>query len=218
MLLNRIEKALMNNAVRAALQRQFEAPRLLGMGGPIDGGHALELGCGRGIGVEAILDDFRASRVDAFDLDPQMVALAEKRLANRGAAVRLWVGDAESIPSADATYDAVFDFGIIHHVPSWRNVLREVRRVLRPGGRFYAEEVLARFILNPITRRVLDHPLEDRFDHAGFVRALEDHGFEMIDSRDLAGLFGWYVARTRAETRLMGLGLPVIPDEENDER
>lgn len=200
MLLNRFEKAMMNNPVRAAIQRRFEAPRLLGMGGPVDGGHALELGCGRGIGVEAILDDFCASRVDAFDLDPQMIALAEQRLANRRAAVRLWVGDAETIPCADATYDAVFDFGIIHHVPSWRNVLREVRRVLRPGGRFYAEEVLARFILNPITRRVLDHPLVDRFDHEGFVHALEDHGFEVIASRELAGLVGWYVARTRGES------------------
>ena len=199
MLLNRIEKALMNNAARAALQRRFEAPRLLAMGGPISGGHALELGCGRGIGVEAIMDDFCASRVDAFDLDPQMVALAQQRLENRGDSVRLWVGDAESIPIADATYDAVFDFGIIHHVPSWRNVLREVRRVLRPGGRFYAEEVLARFILNPITRRVLDHPLEDRFDHNGFAHALADNGFEVVASRNLAGLFGWYVARARME-------------------
>lgn len=195
MLLNRIEKALMNNAARAAIQRRFEVPRLLAMGGRIDGGHALELGCGRGVGIEAIFDDFGAGRVDAFDLDAQMIALAEQRLASRGSAVRLWVGDAESIPSPDGAYDAVFDFGIIHHVPSWRNVLREVRRVLRPGGRFYAGEVLARFILNPITRRLLDHPLEDRFDHHGFVRALLQHGFEVIGSRELAGLFGWYVAR-----------------------
>ena len=200
MLLNRIEKALMNNPARAALQRRFEAPRLFAMGGPVHDGHALELGCGRGIGVEAIFDDFGASRVDAFDLDPQMIALAQQRLAKRGAAVRLWVGDAESIPCADASYDAVFDFGIIHHVPSWRNVLREVHRVLRPGGRFYAEEVLARFILHPITRRVLEHPLDDRFDHDCFTHALEDHGFEVIDRRDLAGLFGWYVARVPKET------------------
>lgn len=197
MLLNRVEKALMNNAARAMVQRRFEVPRLLAMGGPMHGGHALELGCGRGVGVEAILEDFCAARVDAFDLDPRMVALAEKRLASRGDSVRLWVGDAETIPSPVATYDAVFDFGIIHHVPSWRNVLREVRRVLRPGGRFYVEEVLARFILNPLTRRVLDHPLEDRFDHPGFLRALEDHGFDVIASRDLAGLFGWYVACAR---------------------
>ena len=200
MLLNRIEKALMNNAARAAIQRRFEAPRLLAMGGSVNGGHALEIGCGRGIGIEAILDDFGAARVDAFDLDPQMVALAQQRVAKRGAAVRLWVGDAESIPCPDASYDAVFDFGIIHHVPNWRNALREVRRVLRPGGRFYAEEVLARFILNPITRRVLEHPLDDRFDHGAFVQALEAHAFEVVDSRNLAGLFGWYVARARKET------------------
>jgi hypothetical protein len=44
MLLNRIECALMNNPIRAAIQRTFEARRLLRMGGPISGGQALELG------------------------------------------------------------------------------------------------------------------------------------------------------------------------------
>ena len=45
MLLNRVEYALMNNPLRAAIQRRFEARRLLRMGGPVPGGAALELGC-----------------------------------------------------------------------------------------------------------------------------------------------------------------------------
>ncbi|HBY59102.1 MAG TPA: SAM-dependent methyltransferase, partial [Solibacterales bacterium] len=93
MLLNRIEYWLMNNALRAAVQRRFEAPRLLRMGGPVRGGKALEVGCGRGVGTELILDLFEAGTVEAFDLDPRMVALARRRLAARGHRVRLWVGD-----------------------------------------------------------------------------------------------------------------------------
>src|SRR5580692_8107108 len=130
MLLNAVEKALMNNPVRAELQRRFEATRLLKLGGPVAGGRALEVGCGRGVGVEIILDVFGAGSVDAFDLDPDMVARARARHASRGSRVRLWVGDAEQIQAEDATYDAVFDFAIIHHVPAWRNALREVARVL----------------------------------------------------------------------------------------
>jgi hypothetical protein len=60
MLLNRVEYALMNNPLRAALQRHFEAARLLRMGGPMQGGTALEIGCGRGVGAELILDVFGA--------------------------------------------------------------------------------------------------------------------------------------------------------------
>ena len=134
MLLNAVEKALMNNPVRAAVQRHFEAKRLLDLGGAVAGGKALEVGCGRGVGVEIILDLFGAGSVDAFDLDPDMVARARARHAAKGSQVRLWVGDADQIQAEDATYDAVFDFAIIHHVPAWRTALREIARVLKPGG------------------------------------------------------------------------------------
>ena len=133
------------------------------MGGAMQGGHALEVGCGRGVGAKLVLDMFGADRVDGFDLDPHMVGLANRRLRPHGDRVRLWVGDVTRLPKADATYDAVFDFGIIHHVPNWRDALKEVYRVLKPGGRFYAEEVLVDYIMNPFWRILLDHPMEDRF-------------------------------------------------------
>lgn len=194
MLLNRIEYALMNNPVRAAIQRRFEAPRLLRMGGAMRGGRALELGCGRGVGADLVLRLFGADTVDAFDLDPRMVARARGRLSAHGSRVRLWVGDASAIAAPDATYDAVFDFGIVHHVPTWRGVLAEVRRVLKPGGTFYAEEVLRPFILHPVTRRLLEHPLADRFDTAEFRHALEAAGLEPMAEREMWGAFAWFTA------------------------
>lgn len=194
MLLNRIEKAMMNNPVRAVVQRRFEARRLLRLGGRLPGGRALEIGCGRGVGVELILSEFSAERVDAFDLDPDMVRQASARLARHGDRVRLWVGDAARIDAPDGSYDAVFDFGIVHHVPPWRDAVREVHRVLRPGGRFYAEEVLRDFIAHPLWRRVLEHPQEDRFDHEGFLAELRAAGFRILGDRQLGKWFGWYVA------------------------
>ena len=103
--------------------------------------------------------------------------------------------DASTISVPDATYDAVFDFGIIHHVPDWRGVLAEVHRVLKPGGRFYADEVLERFIVHPVTRRFLEHPLHDRFDAPGFGRELEASGFDGVASEELWGAFAWFTAR-----------------------
>lgn len=49
MLLNRPEKALMNNPLRAALQRHYEAPLLEQLGGRLKATRVLEIGCGRGI-------------------------------------------------------------------------------------------------------------------------------------------------------------------------
>jgi ubiquinone/menaquinone biosynthesis C-methylase UbiE len=192
MLLNRIEKAMMNNPIRATVQRRFEARRFITLGGKLNGGRVLEIGCGRGVGAEILLSELGAASVDAFDLDPDMVRRASERLARHGNRVRLWVGDAAQIEAGDNTYDAAFDFGIIHHVPEWRKAVREAYRVLRPGGRFYAEEVLRDFISHPLWRRVLDHPQQDRFDHHGFVEELRSQGFDVVRHQPLARWFGWY--------------------------
>jgi ubiquinone/menaquinone biosynthesis C-methylase UbiE len=197
-LLNRIEYALMNNPARAAIQRYFEARRLIQMGGRLRGGAALEIGCGRGVGAQIILERFGAETVDAFDLDPRMARLARRRLERFGPRVRLWVGDAEFIPAPDSTYDAVFDFGIIHHIPRWRAALAEIRRVLKPQGRFYAEEVLRPFIQHPVSRRLFEHPQEDRFDREEFCKGLIEAGFDLIDAKEIWRSFAWFVADKRA--------------------
>jgi ubiquinone/menaquinone biosynthesis C-methylase UbiE len=194
MILNGLEYAAMNNPARAWVQRHVEARKLAALGGTLDGGRALEVGCGRGVGIEIILDRFGADAVDAFDLDPRMVRLARRRHRARGGAVRIWRGDATAIPARDGAYDAVFDFGIIHHVPDWRAALAEIHRVLRPGGRFYAEEILAKFINKFPWRQLLDHPREDRFTGAGFARGLEETGFTVAATAEILGEFSWFIA------------------------
>jgi ubiquinone/menaquinone biosynthesis C-methylase UbiE len=194
MILNRFEYALMNNPIRASLQRAVVAKRLLALGGPCPGGSTLEIGCGRGVGIEIILDLFGAERVDAFDLDPRMIARAEYRHRDRARQVTIRQGDATQIAVADEHYDAVFDFGIIHHVVPWQQVLSEVYRVLKPGGQFYAEEVYARVITHWFWRRVLDHPQVNRFDHNGFIAALNEMGFEKLRSQEFCGCLGWFAA------------------------
>lgn len=178
MKLNTVERLAMNNPVRAAHQHRREAEwfRRLSAGGLQDQ-HVLEVGCGRGVGVEVILDRLGARKVTAFDLDPHQVARASRRLRDRPPhAVELGVGDATVIDAQDASFDAVVDFGILHHVPSWRRAVAEIARVLRPGGRLLFEEV-PRHVLDTWTLRTFtDHPREDRFEAAEFTAELARHG------------------------------------------
>lgn len=177
MKLNRVEKVLMNNPVRAVLQRRYEAPLLERLGGRTDGLRVLEIGCGRGVGTEIILERFGAAHVEAFDLDPDMVDKARRRLAKYGGdRVRVGVGDAAAIGADDGAFDAVFDFGIIHHVPEWRRAVYEVARVLRAGGRFFFEEVTRKALDRWVYRTFLDHPRQDRFDAEQFVAECERQG------------------------------------------
>jgi len=184
----------MNNPFRAAVQRRVEARRFLRMGGPLPGARALEIGCGRGVGAEVILDVFGAAAVDAFDLDPRMVALAQRRLNPRGAKVRLWVGDAAAMNAPSAAYDAVFDFGIIHHVPNWRQVLVEAHRVLKPGGFLFAEEPVGGVLNHPLMHRLFAHPAEDRFEAADFRSALRAAGFLALKEEHCWHTMFWFVA------------------------
>ncbi len=194
MILGRLEFLLMNNPVRAAIQRHFEGRRFLRMGGALPGARVLEIGCGRGVGAGVILDVFGAAEVDAFDLDPRMVALAQRRLASRGQKVRLWIGDAAAINAPNAVYDAVFDFGIIHHVPNWRVVLAEVHRVLKPGGLLYAEEPLAGLLNLPFMHRLFAHPVEDRFEAEDFRQAMRAAGLMELKEKHLWRTMFWFVA------------------------
>lgn len=191
MKLNWFEDAVINSPPRRWLQRWYETPMLKQLGGPLPpGAHALELGCGPGYGSRLILEEFGASRVDACDLDPRQVARARHRLVGFGERVRLDTADATDLRpfTGEHSYDAAFDFGIVHHVPAWRDALAEVSRVLRPGGVFYIEEVTKHALDRPSVRLLTDHPREDRFTDTDFLDELTRHGFEVTDRRTL--LFG----------------------------
>lgn len=68
------------------------------------------------------------------DLTSRAVEYTRTRLALHGLESRLLVADAEKLPFADASFDVVYSYGVLHHTPDTPQAIREVRRVLRPGG------------------------------------------------------------------------------------
>jgi ubiquinone/menaquinone biosynthesis C-methylase UbiE len=178
MKLNGLEFALMNNPVRAALQRHVETPWLLGAPGALVGRRVLEIGCGRGVGVEILLGR-GAVAVVGLDLDPRMVARARRRLQRYGDRARVLVGDASALALPDATFDAVVDYGILHHVPDWRRALDEIVRVLKPGGVFYFEDLFKAIVAAPVIRSLLTHPQATQFTAREFREGLEAAGLRI---------------------------------------
>lgn len=177
MKLNAVEKAVMTSPLRGLVQRHLEARTLEHLGGRLDGGRALELGCGVGVGVGIILERFGAGSVWAIDVDADMVERARARLARHPAErVHVEVGDATAIEAPAAHFDAVFDFGVLHHVVDWQAAVREVSRVLAPGGRFYFEESPRRTLDTWLVRTFTEHPRENRFSAAELVAELARHG------------------------------------------
>lgn len=136
MKLNWVGRAAMNSAWRAVFQRHVVAPIWFHLGGEVTNGRLLEVGCGRGIGLRLAQEMFRTRSAVGVDLDAKMIAAATCEEARP-----LAIADVCAIPAPDGSLDANFDFGAIHIVPNWDVALREVHRVLRPGGRYYFEWV-----------------------------------------------------------------------------
>jgi ubiquinone/menaquinone biosynthesis C-methylase UbiE len=197
MKLNPVELAVVNNPVRD-LVMWASVGWLHDAAGAPEIQRALEIGCGQGSGLRAIARRFHPRAIDGFDLDERQVARARPRVADLDA--RLWVGDAERIEAEDATYDAVFEFAIFHHVPDWRRALAEVHRVLRPGGLFLFEELSSEFfsdipLLSPALRRFTVHPWDTMFDLPAFRAALDDAGLKVRALRpNLVPGWHWGVA------------------------
>src|SRR6201994_291839 len=97
---------------------------------------ALELGCGSGFFLLNLIQAGVARRGSVTDLSPGMVKVATRNGENLGLEIDCRVADAEGIPYEDDTFDLVVGHAVLHHIPDVELSLREVVRVLKPGGRF----------------------------------------------------------------------------------
>lgn len=95
---------------------------------------AVDIGCGTGAVSRALIERGVAS-IDGIDLSPAYVEHASKTLGRSGVPARFQVGDATHLPYASGTFDAAVSGLALNFVPDPLAMVREMRRVLRPGGR-----------------------------------------------------------------------------------
>jgi len=186
MKLNRIEFMLMNNPLRALIQEKYELNILRKMSSIKNIEIALEIGCGNGNGTKLIKQYFLPKNIIAIDLDERMMNIAQKR--NNDTSVIYKAMDASKLDFPDNYFDAVFDFGIIHHIPNWKDCIKEVRRVLKPNGEFICEEVSIETFtkgIGRLWRKLFDHPYDYMFTPKQFTDYLHHTGFEILNYKEL---------------------------------
>ena len=198
MKLNLFEKLVRNNPVRAAIQRRIEGPMLKKMGSQSSYPLSLEIGCGAGVGAEVIAEQFGAKKVVATDIDPEQIELARKNLIPElKEKIEFKVEDAMALDEPDETFDAVFSFGVLHHMEDWRKAVREISRVLKRGGEFFFEEPFRPFLRNIIVRTLTDHPRGGEFDFEEFKDELDQNNIDIVNMKSIKDIAMFCVGRKR---------------------
>ncbi len=93
----------------------------------------LEVGCG--LGTDGAQFAKAGAHYTGVDLTEAAVDLARRRFELFNLPGNFRVADAEALDFADNSFDLVYSHGVLHHTPDTAGAIREIHRVLRPGGR-----------------------------------------------------------------------------------
>ena len=149
------------------------------------------LDLGSGGGIDVLLSARRVGPTGfayGLDMTDEMLALAEQNKAAAGAQnVQFLKGHIEEIPLPDASVDVVISNCVLNLSADKRQVLREVARVLRPGGRFAVSDVIADPDMDEATRTDMQHwtgCVAGALTRTEFEQALADTGLADIEIRE----------------------------------
>jgi ubiquinone/menaquinone biosynthesis C-methylase UbiE len=194
MKLNKPEFLMMNNPIRAFIQDKVEARRLRKFSDLRKDKVVLEIGCGNGYGARLIKKYFSPKKIYGIDLDEKMIQLAKQK--NKDSVVVFEVGDVLNLKFKSNQFDAIFDFGILHHVIEWKDALKELKRVLKPEGQLILEDLSIETFngfFGWIMKKTFKHPYEKMFNKDEFIDYLKSLGFEIIEEKTYAPFLRYFV-------------------------
>ncbi|WP_342727690.1 class I SAM-dependent methyltransferase [Bradyrhizobium sp. B097] len=170
------------------------ARQALAMLGVKPGWRIADIGCGNGVlATEAAL---MGAEVDAIDISPAMIGLAEIYARDRKAKIRTQPAGLLSFAYQPNSYDVIVSEFTLHHLPDfWKAVaLSRIFNALKPGANFYLRDMV--FVSMPDG---VDRDVEGWADFS-----IKNHDFEresvMTHMRDEYSTFGWVMERMLTET------------------
>ncbi len=154
-----------------AIENRFVLSRL----GALEGKRVLDVGCGSG--EAAIYFAQRGAVVTALDISGAFLRVVTALSRKHGTPVSVIIAPVEFLPFPAETFDIVYGNAVLHHV-EFHEAMREVHRVLKPGGRAFFIEPLAYNPVINVYRRM-----------AGTMRTPDERPLALSDVRKLRGLY-----------------------------
>lgn len=182
MKVNYLEFMLMNNPLRTIIQERYELPKFLDVKVYKRFTNILEIGCGNGNGAKLINKYFQPNSIYGIDIDERMITRAKMSFPKGNFSA----GDVIKLDFKNNYFDAIFDFGVIHHIPNWKDCLPELYRVLRKGGYIFIEDFSLESYESPmgqLVKKLTDHPYKSMYKYAQFVELIRKMGFKIIKEK-----------------------------------
>jgi ubiquinone/menaquinone biosynthesis C-methylase UbiE len=184
---------------------------------PVAGTTVLDVGTGTGRAAIALAR--RGALVTGIDASAEMLAVAERRAREAGAAVTFTQGDAHGLAFPSASFDAVVCLRVLMHTPDWRRSLAELCRVARRRVLVDYPALCSAAAIQAVTRHVA-HRFGAQveayrvFPDGAFRRVLADNGFRVVESHRqfvlpiaVHKMIGSAPATSRIESVLGAVGL-----------
>jgi uncharacterized membrane protein YdjX (TVP38/TMEM64 family) len=196
MKMGRLETHVVNSRIRQLFQKHYEfgmiKKHLKKHNIDLMGKTILDAGCGSGYSTALILDEFHPHELYAFDAMPEQVEIAKKRDLPASVSIR----DIADTGFSSEQFDAVFTFGVFHHVPEWSRAVKEMARVLKPGGVLVGGEIAKK-------------EENSDFEWQGFAEQLEKAGLKIIETeRIYLGYFNSFLCQKPISTAVNVANVP----------
>ena len=159
----------------------LEETLVLELVGAAGGRRILDVGCGDAMLLTVLAG--KGAVATGVDASPAMLSAGRARAKAAGLDITFVEGDAGALPFADATFDTVTAVTVLCFVPDAEHAVREIARVLRPGGRLVIGE-LGRYSPWAAKRRISGWLGSDTWRKARFKSAAELRG--MVEAAGLS--------------------------------
>ena len=171
----------------------------------------LDVGCGHGKALPILEAKFGPRVLVGVDVDPALIARAGREAVRCRCRVELKVGSATRLDAADGSFDMVFCHQTVHHLADPERGIRDLHRVLKPGGVLLLSESCRPFTLSWPVRLLFRHPAEAQRSAEGYLGLLRAAGFA-FGREDVSLPYPWW---SRPDLGLREwLGRPVPADRQ----
>jgi SAM-dependent methyltransferase len=148
----------------------------------------LDAGCGSGYGLTQIHKSFHPTDLYGIDNLPREVQIAR----HQGIPAKIFLRDLVDTKFPSEKFDAIFIFTVLHHIPKWREGLKEMNRILKPNGILFVDELNRKLVEFFRITTGVTHPPSAQFEWVEFIKGLRDANFLIARKRILFDGFGLF--------------------------